>query len=151
MTAPEISPLPVFGPYELESQALAALLPVRCRDAQGDNLAHSRRMLKRVHIEQMCRDLGVPLGAYDMRVLTWLTDFAEPTVIQFILGLLSRAHASGRGELPRAGAGQRPCPIGDPWCGHGDQCPTCETAQPGYGRPAMLVEPGDLAPHEAGE
>lgn len=151
MTAPEtpeISPLPVFGPYEVEREALAAPLPHRCETARGDNLAHTRRMLKRVHLDQVLHDLGVPMGAYDMRVTSWLLESAEPHVVQVLIGLLTRAHAAGRGELPREPV-TPPCPTGDPWCRRGSHCDSCAAA-PGYGRPALVLSPEDLAQHEAG-
>jgi hypothetical protein len=38
---------------------------------------------------------GVPLGAYDRRIIEWLTNY-EPAICAVIAGLITRAAARGR-------------------------------------------------------
>jgi hypothetical protein len=42
-----------------------------------------------------CADAGVAVGAYDSRIVAWLTHWEDPTVA-VIAGLISRAYAAGR-------------------------------------------------------
>ncbi|MCE7008760.1 hypothetical protein LWC34_39005 [Kibdelosporangium philippinense] len=53
----------------------------------------------RAQREVMIRDAlrGVELGAYDERIVTWLSDWDIPTVA-VIVSLLERARAAGCGE-----------------------------------------------------
>jgi hypothetical protein len=85
------------GPYETERQAVAAARHIYDSPpgtgAWGDG---NLRML-----EDACRAAGVQLGAYDTRILVWLTGW-EPTTCAVIAGLITRAHAGALTEEQRA-------------------------------------------------
>jgi hypothetical protein len=76
------------GPYETERQAADAARHIYDSDpgtgAWGDG---NLRLL-----EDACRAAGVQLGAYDTRILVWLTGW-EPTTCAVIAGLISRPRA----------------------------------------------------------
>lgn len=82
------------GPYETERQAAAAVRHIYDRPpgtgAWGDG---NHRLM-----EDACTAAGVQLGAYDHRILVWLTGW-EPTTCAVIAGLITRAHASA-GSAP---------------------------------------------------
>jgi hypothetical protein len=87
------------GPYETEREAAAAARHINDLDAgTGAWRDGSLRML-----EAACRAAGVQLGAYDTRILVWLTGW-EPTTCAVIGGSITRAHASAgareRSTLP---------------------------------------------------
>jgi hypothetical protein len=76
-------------PYETERQAADAARHIYDSPpgtgAWGDG---NLRLL-----EDACRAAGVQLGAYDTRILVWLTGW-EPSTCAVIAGLITRAHAS---------------------------------------------------------
>ena len=86
------------GPFETEREAreLPAVQAVyRAFDADpgaGKMAPHTRQML-----EAACAAAGVDLGAFDRRILTWLSGW-EPTTVAVVVGLIARAHESGRGR-----------------------------------------------------
>jgi hypothetical protein len=57
----------------------------------------------RAMLAEACEDTGVELGAFDRRVLDWLSRW-EPETAAVICGLLGRAYESGRARPP-AGPG----------------------------------------------
>ena len=46
-------------------------------------------------LDEACRAAGAELGAWDHRVLLWLSGY-EPETCAEIAGLITRAHAAGR-------------------------------------------------------
>jgi hypothetical protein len=79
----------VTEPYETEREAAAAARHIYDTDPQtGAWRDGSLRLL-----EDACRTAGVQLGAYDTRILVWLTGW-EPTTCAVIAGIITRAHAS---------------------------------------------------------
>lgn len=81
-----------MGPYDTEQQAAAEPMPRRWA-----GLRHAGRPgceirdLKRQALLDACAAAGVQLGNYDRRVLDWLAGW-EPTVVQAIAGIISRAN-----------------------------------------------------------
>ena len=77
------------GPYETERQAAGAARHIYDSPpgtgAWGDGC---HRLL-----EGACAAAGVQLGAYDHRILVWVTTW-EPATCAVIAGLITRAHAS---------------------------------------------------------
>jgi hypothetical protein len=56
-------------------------------------------------LEDACRAAGIPLGAYDYRILVWLTTW-EPATCAVIAGLITRAHAAGQDTAGGPGTAQ---------------------------------------------
>jgi hypothetical protein len=67
-------------------------------------------------IEQACRAAGVVLGAYDRRIIAWLSQW-EPQTCAVVAGLIQRAYRAGRDaatlDHSRAAAVPKSCL----WCG----------------------------------
>jgi hypothetical protein len=86
------------GPFETEREAreLPAVQAVyEAFDADpgvGKMAPHTRRMLIAA-----CDAAGVELGAFDRRILSWLSGF-EPETAAVIAALITRAHEAGRAE-----------------------------------------------------
>jgi hypothetical protein len=84
-----------LGPFDTERQVreLPAVRAVyRAFDADpgvGRMTPHNERMLR-----QSCAAAGVPLGAIDARIVSWLAGW-EPGTCAVIAGLISRAYAAG--------------------------------------------------------
>jgi hypothetical protein len=78
----------VSGPYETEAEALVAAPPLP--DDPHDWPAFNQRQ-----ILDACAAAGVYLGAYDHRIIEWLTGW-EPATCAVIAGLITRAHAAGQ-------------------------------------------------------
>jgi hypothetical protein len=57
-------------------------------------------------LEGACQAAGVQLGAYDHRILIWLTAW-EPATCAVIAGLITRAHAAGQDTAGGPGTAQR--------------------------------------------
>ena len=94
MTSPA-SKQAAIGPLNSESEA-RALPAVRAvweafdkNPGVGKMAPHNRRMLA-----EACEAAGVELGAYDAKILDWLSQW-EPQTCAVIAGLIGRAH-SGR-------------------------------------------------------
>jgi hypothetical protein len=74
------------GPYETEGQAVEV-----CRDAYGHpHTPGHMGMVNRARLAEACDAAGVELGAYDMRVLDWVTRW-EPEVVAVVAGVILRA------------------------------------------------------------
>jgi hypothetical protein len=85
------------GPYETERAARSEPYPRAVyarhrvgRDAPTDSVAQAT-----AHLLATCEAAGVQLGAYDVRILTWLAGW-EPETVQVVAGLIGRAHTAGR-------------------------------------------------------
>ncbi|WP_433464346.1 hypothetical protein [Spirillospora sp. CA-128828] len=79
------------GPYETEQQAAETT-----RDAYGHpNFPGHMKAYNRARLTEACESAGVELGAYDLRILEWLTVW-EPEVIAVVAGLVLRAGEAGR-------------------------------------------------------
>ena len=84
------------GPFGTEQQARetdavqAVCEAFRADPGVGKMAPHNLAML-----EQACAAAWVELGAFDRRVLAWLSGW-EPQVCAVVAGLVTRAHAAGR-------------------------------------------------------
>lgn len=79
------------GPYETEGQAAEV-----CRDAYGHpHTPGHMGMANRARLAAACEAAGVELGAYDMRILDWVTRW-EPEVCAVIAGVILRAGKAAR-------------------------------------------------------
>jgi hypothetical protein len=88
-----------FGPYDTEDQAAAEPLTAAWQSLpRSGNPGGDARDLKLSHLREACADAGVELGRYDTRILAWLATY-EPTTVQVVIGVISRAHAAGQDSL----------------------------------------------------
>ena len=84
------------GPFGTEQQARetdavqAVCEAFRADPGVGKMAPHTLRML-----DEACAAAGVGLGAFDRRVLAWLSGW-EPETCAVIAGLVTRAYAAGR-------------------------------------------------------
>lgn len=84
---------PVHGPYETERDTYDSPLH---RDVQALTPARGvHEPVIQLHLLRACRDAGVDIGDYDLRVLSWLAR-GETNAAQVVIGLISRAYAAGR-------------------------------------------------------
>lgn len=79
------------GPYEAERDAIAAVRHIL--DSEPGTGAWQKGSL--ALLMDACTDAGVAVGAYDSRILQWLTKW-EPQTVAVIAGLITRAHEAGR-------------------------------------------------------
>lgn len=92
------------GPYETEQDTYQEPMPARVREIQQRNFRsdlvetsqRESRQAKFAGLIEACRDAGVEIGAYDRRFLGWLAGY-EPSTVQVVIGLITRAHAAGWG------------------------------------------------------
>ena len=82
----------INGPFETEREAHAAALAVIPPDPGWSILHTSQNMLV---IRRACEAAGVELGAYDQRIIDWLSGF-EDSVCAVVAGLVARAVAATR-------------------------------------------------------
>lgn len=91
-----------MGPYDTEAQAQAEPMPQavaalhdagRVRSGDPDHLARTTVLDA---LLRACDRAGVELGAFDARVLAGTAWRSEPTTVQVVIGLISRAYAAGR-------------------------------------------------------
>lgn len=81
------------GPFETERDAQnspevqAIFAAIDASPGTGRMFPHNHRML-----EEACNKAGVELGAYDHRILAWLSGY-EPATCAVIAGIISRARA----------------------------------------------------------
>ena len=81
------------GPFETEREARAAALAAAGPPRPGWSILNEAQ--RHNMLLDACTDAGVAVGAYDSRIVAWLTHWEDPTVA-VIAGLISRAHAAGR-------------------------------------------------------
>jgi hypothetical protein len=92
------------GPFETEREAreLPAVQDIyaafRADPGVGRMAPHAHKMLIGA-----CEAAGVELGAFDRRILLWLSGW-EPQTCAVIAGLISRAHDAGCARVADAGA-----------------------------------------------
>lgn len=91
------------GPYYTKAQAWAEPMPQavralhaagRARPGDPDRLIRDTR---RDALLTACSAAGVELGGFDRRIVDWLAGWEDSTV-QVVIGLVARAHESGRAE-----------------------------------------------------
>lgn len=89
----------VYGPYETEAATRGEPLPSAVSGLHNRDLVGETML---AHLTAACEAAGVELGAFDLRILRWLAGW-EPSTVQVIIGLISRAFASGHaaGEAGR--------------------------------------------------
>ncbi|WP_433478129.1 hypothetical protein ACQPZP_14510 [Spirillospora sp. CA-142024] len=81
------------GPYETEQQAAEMT-----RDAYGHpDFPGHMKAYNRARLTQACESAGVELGAYDLRILEWLSVW-EPEVIAVVAGMIVRASCTTVGK-----------------------------------------------------
>jgi hypothetical protein len=86
---------PGLGPFDTERQAReqpavrAVYAAFDADPGAGRMTPHNERMLR-----ESCAAAGVPLGAFDARIVSWLAGW-EPGTCAVIAGLISRAYAAG--------------------------------------------------------
>ncbi|HEY4418578.1 MAG TPA: hypothetical protein VGN22_03620 [Pseudonocardia sp.] len=87
------------GPYETEVDALDGPLyrevhelhePGRYRN---EAIGHVVAATQFRHLKLACAEAGVELGAFDRKILEWLSGY-EASTVQVIIGLISRAGAA---------------------------------------------------------
>jgi hypothetical protein len=76
------------APYETEREARAAAHAVV---APEEGWSILRGPQNRLLLERACKAAGVGLGAYDRRILDWLSGF-EDSICAVVAGLIARAH-----------------------------------------------------------
>lgn len=88
------------GPFETEQQAreLPAVQDIyaafRADPGVGRMAPHARRML-----DEACAAARIDLGAFDRRVLAWLSEW-EPETAAVVAGLVSRANTAAAAPAP---------------------------------------------------
>jgi hypothetical protein len=80
------------GPYDTEQSTYTAPLLVETATATPGGGVFTR--INRDHLLVACQDLGVELGAFDVRILHWLAGY-EAATVQVVIGLIGRAYAAG--------------------------------------------------------
>jgi hypothetical protein len=103
------------GPFDSEQEAAATQAVRQARaawDALVDQALRDRRPVAGQHVPHhlrilmdACSDSGVFVGAFDLRILTWLANY-EDTTCAVIAGLIRRAHEAGLAEAVAAGRPQ---------------------------------------------
>lgn len=95
------------GPYTSEAQAACEPMPRAIRDLHDTGRIRSgdpdrlRATTVMNHTADALTAIGVELGAFDRRIVTWMCSTWEPTAVQVVLGLVSRAHVAGRRSSAR--------------------------------------------------
>lgn len=86
-----------FGPYQNEHDTYDSSLDrdVSLLRGHGAELGAAVRNVALEHLHDVCETAGVEVGAYDERVLAWLSGYEVGTV-QVFIGLISRAYTAGR-------------------------------------------------------
>jgi hypothetical protein len=98
----------VFGPYENERQTSTEPMPQAVRtlhDAGRVKSGDPDRVVRDTilgHLLHACEDTGMDLGAYDRRVIVWLSG-GEVSTAQVVIGLISRAYAARSWMVARDG------------------------------------------------
>jgi len=111
----------VNGPFETERQARAAAHAIVAPE-DGWSILH--RDQNRLLLERACNAAGVELGAFDRRILDWLSGF-EDSSCSVLAGLIARAaEGAVKGSDSDAGAdrcancgGELDGPFPDPYDG----------------------------------
>ena len=84
------------GPFETEAQAReTAVVQEIHRAFRADPGMGKMAPLTAAVLVNACTMSGVSLGAFDHRVLTWLSSW-EPETVCAIAGMITRAHDAGR-------------------------------------------------------
>jgi hypothetical protein len=84
------------GPYQTEAEARQspAVQEIHAAFRAGPGVGRMAPLIVAVLVDA-CVMAGVELGAFDRRVLSWLSGW-EPETAAVIAGLITRAHAAGR-------------------------------------------------------
>ncbi|MBL7489132.1 hypothetical protein I6A60_40915 [Frankia sp. AgB1.9] len=82
---------PPDGPFTTEAEAHQSLLARR-----PDTDPHLPPAARHDHLLQAVTDAGVTLGAFDARIVAWLTHTWEATTTAVFAGLITRAHHAGK-------------------------------------------------------
>ncbi len=82
-----------YGPYETERETFDSPLLQQVRDLVAVH-GIDQNDINRNHLVQAYTAAGVPLGDYDRQIVGWLTNY-EPQTVQVLIGIISRAYASG--------------------------------------------------------
>jgi hypothetical protein len=82
----------INGPFETEREARSSAHEV-VPPEEGWSILHKSQNL--VVLQQACEVAGIELGAYDRRILDWLSGF-EDSICGVVAGLVARATAVAR-------------------------------------------------------
>ena len=84
------------GPFETEGETrdAAGWQDVDVDPTDNERWREARKAAKASRIRQVLDRTATPVGAYDKRLLTWVTTW-EPEVIEVIAGLIERAYEQG--------------------------------------------------------
>lgn len=90
-----------MGPYDTEQQAAAEPMPrkIAALHNAGNPGPRVTYMAKLEALHAACADAQVDLGRYDWQIVEWLAEW-EPTTVQAIIGIISRANRGGQGNVP---------------------------------------------------
>lgn len=86
------------GPYESEADTYREPLPSLVRAIHDANLPNPGRQVCDAcadALRKACDDTGVDLGGYDASTIDGLANLG-PSTVQVIIGLIYRAHETGR-------------------------------------------------------
>lgn len=83
---------PTYGPYDSERQTHDSPLLRDIGDVTPARNVHTS--INRMHLTKALRKADVNLGTHDRRIVDWLAGW-EPSTVQVVIGLISRAYAAG--------------------------------------------------------
>jgi hypothetical protein len=127
-----------FGPYGTEQETYDSPLARAVQAAEPGRGVSAD--LNLAHLGAAIEQAGIRLGGYDLRILNWLSRY-EPSTVQVVIGLISRAHAAGLAEAQQLDA------LTDE-----DRCQVCGESLREIQRGTLGHIPGEsCAPTEAGE
>lgn len=84
------------GPYDSKADTYAEPLPSLVRAIHDAGL-HGNQVREACAeaVLKACHDAGVEVGLYDAHIIDWLAN-CEPSTVQVVIGLIVRAHESGK-------------------------------------------------------
>lgn len=80
------------GPFSTEAEASTAALALGGPPRPGWSILSPDQRLRM--LTAACEEAGVTLGAYDTRILEWLSGW-EDSICGVVAGIVTRAHAAG--------------------------------------------------------
>lgn len=91
------------GPYETEQETYDSPLARAVQAAEPGRGVGAA--INREHLASALEQAGVRLGAYDIRIVSWLSKW-ESSTVQVVIGLIARAYAAGQAVERERIAGQ---------------------------------------------
>jgi len=101
-----VTPMPagraVYGPYDTDMDTYNEPMPREWRtlhDSRRVGFGDPDRIARDAKLQALLTAChGVEIGAYDARILRWLTDVGDPPTVQAVIGVISRVAAVARRE-----------------------------------------------------